>query len=467
MFCGICGAKANEGDKFCMKCGAKLTQDINSGAVQMPVYEMPVQPEIPEPVNTNDNASPVQKPKKGKKKLFIIIGAIALFVIVLIVSLVFIIKAFINKKETEAKTIDFEMKYLDIEFSGYNSAGVVTVEFTDEFKEKALTSLGFDEDEADSKEAKRAMMDLIYALDIDIDDKKGLSNGDKVIITITADKDDLEELDVIFKECTVEVTVSGLEESNEMNPFDYLTVTTEGFDGNVMVKWEYTGSNEFINTYSFDCRNAWNLSIGDEFTITFDKYDQEYLLERQGIVLAQTEKTYTVEQADKYISEFDDIEDDIIKEVKKLCEDEIEDKYDMDFVSFELKSYEYYGSYLLTNKSVIGTPSVLYMIYKGTIVSKNDDFDPVTVYIPVSINDLIQRVDGSQEIDNRAYVDLQFSYVDGEVGNYVYGYLSEKDLFEEKCDFDSYTVDLAGKVVDFRYVDEEKTTEKATDEADE
>lgn len=462
MFCGICGAKAEEGDKFCIKCGAKLTQEINTETVQMPVYEMPEPPKPEEQLNTNDNASQVQKPKKSKK-IFIIIGAIALFVIIFIVALVFIIKSSINKKITEAKTIDFKMEYIDIEFSGYDSVGVANVEFNDEFKDDALVALGFDEDEADSEEAKRAIMDLIYALDVDFNKKARLSNGDKVKITITADKDDLDELDVIFDEVTIEVTVTGLEKSNEMNPFDYLTVITEGFDGNVTVKWEYTGDNEFINTYSFDCSDCWNLSIGDTITITFDEYDQEYLLGQQGIILTQTEMTYTVKDADKYISEYDDIDADIIKEIKKMCETEIEDKYDMAYVSFELESYEYYGAYLLTNKSVIGNKSVLYMIYKGTIVSKNDDFDPVTVYIPVSTYDLIQRVDGTQEFDNRAYVDLQFSYVNGEFGNYVYGYLSEKDLFEEKCNFDDYTVDLAGKVIDFRYADEEETTEETTE----
>ena len=115
MFCGICGAKADEGDKFCIKCGARLTQEINTEAVQMPVYEMPEPSKYEEQVNTNDNASQVQKPKKSNKKLFIIIGAIALFAIIICISFVFIIKAFINKKVTEAKTIDIEMEYLDID----------------------------------------------------------------------------------------------------------------------------------------------------------------------------------------------------------------------------------------------------------------------------------------------------------------------------------------------------------------
>ena len=449
MFCGSCGTKVPDGDKFCIKCGAKIVQE-NAETVQMPVYEMPVQPmyEMPVQTDTKDNAS--QAPKKSNKKLFIIIGVIALCVIIIIVALVFLTKSLINKKETEAKTIDLVMAHLDIEFSGYNTAGVVEVSFTDEFKEEALSAMGFDEDETNSKEAKRAIMDLIYVLDIDFNKKTGLSNGDKVKITITADKYDLDELDVIFDDVTIEVEVRGLEESNEMNPFDFLTVTTEGFDGDVNASWEYTGTNEFINTYSFECYECYNLSIGDTFTITFSEYEQEYLLEQQGIILTQTEKTYTVEDADKYISEFDDIDARLIAEIKDKCEEEIKDKYDMPYVSFELESYEYYGSYLLTNNNYIGSPSVLYMIYEGTIISTNDDFDPVTVYIPVSVYDLIQRMDGTQEVGARVYVDLQLSYVNGEYGNYVYGYLDEKDLFEDKCNFEDYTVDLSGKVSDFR-----------------
>lgn len=466
MFCGICGAKADEGDKFCIKCGARLTQEINTEAVQMPVYEMPEPSKYEEQVNTNDNASQVQKPKKSKK-IFIIIGAIVLFIIVLVVALFFIMKSFVDKKITEAKTIDFEMEHIDIEFSGYDTAGFVNVEFNDEFKKDALFALGFDEDEADSKEAKRAVMDLIYALDVDCNKKSGLSNGDKVKITITADKDDLDDLDVIFDDVTIEVTVTDLEKSNEINPFDFITVTTKGFDGQVSVDWDYTGSNELINKYSYVCEDWCNLSIGDTFTIKFDEYDKEYLLEKQGIVLSQTEKTYKVENADKYISEFDDIDAGILSEIKKMCEAEIEDEYDMDYVSFELESFEYYGAYLLTNKTVVGNQSALYMIYEGTIISTEDEFDPVTVYIPVSIYDLIQRVDGTQEVDKYVYVDMKFSYVEGERGNYVYGYTSEKALFEDKCDFDNYKVDLAGKVVDFRYEEEEETTEEATEKTTE
>lgn len=483
MFCGICGTKVEEGDKFCIKCGAKLAQENATEPVAMPVYEMPEPPKPAESVNTNDNASQGQKPKKSKK-IFIIIGAIVLFIIVLVIALFFIIKSYLNKKEIEAKTIEFKMEYIDIEFSGYNTAGVVNVKFNDEFKKDALIVLGYDEDEADSKEAKRTVMDLIYALDIDVDKKTGLSNEDKVVISITADKDELEDLDVIFEDITLDyVVVMGLEGSNEINPFDFITVETEGFNGQVTVDWEYTGSNEYISKYSFECDKSWNLSIGDSFTIVFDEYEQQYLLENHGIILTQTEKTYKVEDADKYISEFDDIDSKIIDAIKEECEAEIEDEYDAKYLNFELESFEYYGSYLLTNKTVVGNQSILYMIYEGTIVDKEDEFDPVTVYIPVSAYDLIQRVDGKQEVDEDVYVDMKFSYVEGELGHYVYGYTSEKTLFEAKCDFDTYEVDLAGKVVDFRYVDkyetpeeetteeetteEETTEEETTDEADE
>ena len=478
MFCNNCGAELPEGGKFCTKCGTKIeaqpveniqqpVQDDTVTNAQQPAYEMPKgQPtyEMPnaQPAYGMPQGQPAPKEKKPvNKKLIIIIAAVAVALII-IVGAVVAVGMFIKiRKETAAKTINFKEEYIEIIYSGYDSYGNMGVEINkDKFYPVALKALGYDED-TKSEKASEKLMDLVFAIDIGASEYTGLSNGQEITITVTVDEKELEKLDVILKDTEFTVKVSGLKDVIEIDPFEKLDVSTSGFDGSVYVEWDYTG--EYLDKYDFSCDNTWDLSIGDSFTIYIGEYTADYFLEYEGVKFTQTKKTYSVEAADRYIQKYEEISDDFMSEIKKTAEEALEAEYDRSYLDFSLKSYEYYGAYFMTGNNSDAYDNILCMVYKCNIISKDDDFDPVDVYVPIYCYELVERADKTQDMHTSVYVDTKMSYVDDSVWNGVYGYLTEEDMFHSVCDYEMYYYEFIGKVKDFSSDKEEEATEPSED----
>lgn len=518
MFCNNCGAEIPDGGKFCTKCGNKIeaqpaadvkqeniqpmtaentepavdtvednvaadagnieseSTQAQSGQYEMPQgvtnpYGMPQGGANPygmpqggaNPYGMPQEAAPAKEKKPVNKKLIIIIAAAVVALIIIVAAVLIVFNVIKKKKEIEAKTIDFKEKYLSVTFEGYDTYGTVEVSIDSvEFMEEALTAMGYDEED-DSTKAAKDLKKLIMAVDIEVSEKNNLSNGQEITIDIIPDQEDMDELDVIFDEVQFTVKVEGLEDVIAINPFDNLTVTTSGFDGSVDVDWEYTGDDGYLDDYSFSCDNRWYLSIGDSYTIYIDDYESEYLLEYYGVKLTETEKTFTVENADHYITKYDDINEEMLNTIKKMTANKLVDRYDTSYADFELDSYEYYGMYVMEGlEDSYSYDNMLCVIYKCVIKSKDGSFDPVTVFVPVICYYLEEKVDGTQEIDDSAYVDLNFTYISEDSYDYVYGYLTEKEVFDEYYDPEEYNYDFGGSVKDFskETSDDEDTTEE-------
>ncbi len=503
-FCNNCGAELPEGGKFCTKCGTKVEaapvvepapvpaentvtetvenaapkvteNTVNQAPEQPPVYEMPQGMPQPSPYDMPQGmpqGMPQQVKKEKKpvnKKLIIIIAAAALALIIIIVAVVIIANVIKTKKEIAAKTIKFTEEFLEIEYSGYDGYGEasITIDRTD-FKPVAYKAMGYEEDSKSSK-ASDKYIDLLYGITIDVSDKTGLSNNQEITVKITVDEEVLDDVDVIFKDVEFTFTVSGLEEVEEYNPFDDIEVTTSGVDGDVWFTWRYVGDNDYLSTYSFEASKTSDLSIGDTITITLDDYYVEALLNGYGIMVTETEKTYTVESADHYLSEFDEISESLLEDMKEAAEEEIEDYYSTSYLNVSLDSYEYYGAYFLKgiDSSWSTYDNMLYLIYKGTVSSKKDKFDPVTVYLPVRVYYIMELADGTQEYDDYVSFHSNYDKIEGTY-EYVYGFLDEEDMFDTYYNEEKYAYSFDGKVKDFsQEADtpiEDETTEDDTEE---
>lgn len=509
-FCNNCGAELPEGGKFCTKCGTKIeavpaapvaepaapeqdntvpVQDntvnndqntVNQAAEQPPVYEMPQgmpQPSIYEmpqgapqssPYDMSQSA-PQQQVKKEKKpvnkKLIIIIAAAVLALIIIIIVAIVIANVIKTKKEIAAKTIKFTEEFLEVEYSGYDGYGEATIYIDrDEFKPVAYKAMGYDEDSKSSK-ASDKFIDLIYGITVEVSETTDLTNGQELTVKIIADKEEMEDVDVILKDVEFKLTVSGLEEVEKYNPFDDIEVTTSGIDGEVRASWEYVGSNDYLSTYSFDIDNSRNLSIGDTFTISLDEYYVESMLEYDGIMITETKKTYTVESADHYLSKFEEISDSTLEAMKEDAEAEIEDTYSYEYLDVTLDSYEYYGAYVMRgiDSSWSTYDNVVYLIYKGTVSSDDDEFDPVEIYLPVRFYYVMENADGTQEYDSYVSFDSNYERIEGTY-EYAYGYFDEEEMFNEYYNTDKYSYDFAGNVKDFSKEADEPVEEETTEE---
>ncbi len=506
-FCNNCGAELPEGGKFCTKCGTKVETApaaesapvvesvvpetvenaapetvenmANQATEEPPVYEMPQgmpQPspyempqDMPQPSPYGVPQAAPQTDKKEKKpvnkKLIIIIAAAALALIIIIVAAIIIANVIKTKKEIAAKTIKFTEEFLQIDYYGYDGFGEASISIDrDEFKPVAYEAMGYDEDSKSSK-ASDKFIDLIYGINIEVSEKTNLSNKQEITVNITADEDVLEDVDVILKDVELKLTVKGLEKVEEYNPFNDIEVTTSGIDGDVWASWKYVGNKEYLSTYSFDADNYSDLSVGDTFTITLDDYYVDVMLEDYGVLITETEKTYTIESADHYISTFDEISDDLLASMKEDAEAEIDDYYSSDYLDVTLDSYEYYGAYVLRgiDSSWNTYDNVVYLIYKGKVSSDDEEFDPVTVYLPVRFYYVMELADGTMEYDDYILFDSNYDRVE-DTYEYVYGYLDEEEMFNEYYNEGKYSYDFAGNVKDFTKEEVDESVEDETTE---
>lgn len=130
-----------------------------------------------------------------------------------------------------------------------------------------------------------------------------LSNGDVVtvtyVITETSEANLLEAgYAVSAKE--KEYTVSGLEALKEVSPFDYLTVTFEGYNGDGEISAKK--NSDYLDIFYYcdvTISQETGLTNGDVVTITYSVTSEESIT-RRGYKLTETVKEYTVEGLSDY-----------------------------------------------------------------------------------------------------------------------------------------------------------------------
>ncbi len=482
-FCKNCGAENNPGSKFCFKCGTPIEQpsqqiysdvpqgDFSSvpqggqmqqnynGMPQMPNYGMPqgmpVQQKVKKPVN---------------KKLIGIIIAVVVVVIAIIVAAVIIIKNVQHKREIERKTVNLE-EYIEVTFSGYDTMGTADAQINyDDFYEAVIKAMGKEVRSASSNVVAKAQS-VYYTTSVNLDNYSELSNGDKVTVDIKYDEEVIDDADIIISFEPYEVEVEGLEEVREVDIFDYAEVTFSGMDGSAHVSVNNTATEEGLNSVWFDISdNSWELSIGDTVTVTVGDYYEEMLLENYGIKLASLSKEYTMteDDVDQYIYQLSDISDELMDTLKASALDEIEDQYSYSS-GLELSDTEYYGSYLVYDDESRYGGNILYIIYTATLTVDDEDVEPMTVYIPVQLDSIIRRADGTQEADDTWYYVCGYTYIENTWLSFE-GYDSEETMFKELIadDVDSYgyKYEISEGLTDYSQSSDDANTENETEPAE-
>lgn len=512
-FCKNCGAENNAGSKFCFKCGSPLEvpqadfnnapqgdfnsipqgepqADFNSvpqGAPQADFNNMPqggFQPDYTAAQGQmnygapNGYAMPPQgapvppvQPKEKKpvnKKLIITIAIAVVVAIIAAVAAIVIVKNVKHKKEIERKTIELK-DYIEVDFDGYDTMGTAKVELNyDDFYEATIKAMGKTESSASDRVKLKASL-VYYGISLTVDKSSELSNGDTITIDASIDKDAVNSADVIIKFDSYDVEVEGLDKVTEVDIFDDVTLKFRGLDGDASVDVENTSSDSHIKDLWISASPSYNLSVGDEITLSIDDYYQTYYLENYGIKIKETTKKYTVtkDDVDTYITKVEDISDDLMSTIKDNALEEIKSSYS--YSSHKLSKIEYVGSYLVYTKEdyTANTYNEFYAVYTATITFKDDDLKPETIYLPVKMGSLVNHADGTQEI-NTSWYDLKgYTYIEGSWTSF-YGYDDQKAMFDELItdvigEYDGYTYEVSGDLEDYGTSDA-KDDKKADDE---
>ena len=435
MYCVNCGKEIDGQAKNCPYCGAEQNAE-------------------PAPAKASGSGAPFLK---DKKMLGIVGGAAAVVVLVLIFML------------SGKPTINLD-DYVTGEFEGYNTVGHarVTVD-EDRFYEENLENLEISDDtwekmedmayessESDSELAAfligRTMQAIQFLSDREVagiffdevwqarslTPSSDLSNGDTVVFAwelSDGDKELLEELfgvKIKFGE-PKEYTVEGLDEPEEIDPFEGVEVTFSGIAPNGEATLDASNGPESCQSlYELDPQEG--LSNGDTVTLYLDRDDvNEYLTENYGVVVSETSKTYTVEGLASYAASLDEIPEETAESMRKQSEDviraEIAGNSDM-----TLDELSYLGDIMLTPKvpGTMNKNNVLYNVYHTRVtITRGENTTNAESYVWVGYYDLTMLADGTCSVDLSDY-DLTGSYIRVPLGVLTYripGFENYETLF--------------------------------------
>lgn len=329
MICVHCGRDIPNGTKFCPFCGQPVAADrpagqpafnIQPGASVQPPQQPPVmgaqQPMGGQPAAATATVTP--KAPIDPKKLAVPVAVAAVVVVggVLIA--------------THKPTVNLN-KYITLSAEGYNSIGTLDVEFdTDKLEkdygkkiaknfQKAMKNheedtYGLSNLAGSLYEGGETSLFVTYCADGSADKTRNLSNGD--VVTYTWDgvneqtKKEAEELFGVKIKCSdVTYKVSGLTAVNTFDAFDGVEVEFNGIspDGSATVNTLPTAEAAKGLYYTLD--EQYNLANGDTVTVTVHSNRDDFsdCIEKYGAIPAATEKTYTVEGLNEYVTESGDL----------------------------------------------------------------------------------------------------------------------------------------------------------------
>lgn len=250
---------------------------------------------------------------------------------------------------------------IEVDFEGYNGYGICTLENEYDWIDNVMDWYG---DKITNIQRDFSTDELMYTVTYRISKEKNLYNGDTVTVTpvIGSAAEDY-AFNLTGEDITV--TVEGLEEVEEFDPFDNVTVSFEGIspNGKAVIK---SKNNDSI---SYEADKESGLSNGDKITVTavpfsdMNEYAREY-----GKVFSATEKTFTVEGLSAYAMKVDEIPDDMKEKMLKQADDSIQASCASWHEGNSLKESKFIGYYMLTSKEGFSQNpyNEIYCVYKIT-----------------------------------------------------------------------------------------------------
>ncbi len=292
-------------------------------------------------------------------------------------------------------------------------------------------------------------------LDFELDKRDGLSNGDKVTVSVanTAGDEDtfrencIRDWGVAPSAVTKEYTVEGLDEMEDYDPFEHIIVSFSGTSPDTTIN---ITNNTGIEDLEFEADKYEKLKLGDTVTVTVKGYydeDPAELCAYEGKNLTVTSKEYTVENVPKYADQLSEIPQDMLDKMDQNAQDKL-NAYAANNWSDEerLVGISLEGEYFLYVKdgadtydywSGESTYNKLFLVYK---VSVEADGKPYEYYYYSRFSNIIIMEDGTCSLDMSAIATPDDTIsVDGYY--YYHGY-ADLDTLKYKtvtANLDNYT----------------------------
>lgn len=286
-------------------------------------------------------------------------------------------------------TIDVS-KYMTLSADGYNTVGKLNIDFdTDKLEQGYGKQIAtrFKKQMKNLKDDTYGLSSLTASLydgyEADLfaetcatgsaDKTKGLSNGDVVTYTWDDNSDEAEEaFGVKVKYTDITYTVSGLASVNTFDAFDGVDVEFSGIspDGRATVNSLPTAAEAQGLYYTLDENSG--LSNGDTVTLTVHSNRDDFsdCIDKYGAMPQATEKTFTVEGLNEYVTSADTLSDSVLVSLQNQAEDVFKSYAAQRFSNGQtFKGMTYLGNYILTpkNKDSWGDKDRIVLAYQVTV----------------------------------------------------------------------------------------------------
>ena len=286
-------------------------------------------------------------------------------------------------------TIDVS-KYMTLSADGYNTVGKLNISFDTEKLEKDYgkqIATRFKKQMKNLKDDTYGLSSLTASLydgyEADLfaetcatgsaDKTKNLSNGDVVTYTWDDNSDEAEEaFGVKVKYSDITYTVSGLASVNTFDAFDGVDVEFSGIspDGRATVNSLPTAAEAQGLYYTLDENSG--LSNGDTVTLTVHSNRDDFsdCIDKYGAMPQATEKTFTVEGLNEYVTSADTLSDSVLVSLQNQAEDVFKSYAAQRFSNGQtFKGMTYLGNYILTpkNKDSWGDKDRIVLAYQVTV----------------------------------------------------------------------------------------------------
>ena len=281
-------------------------------------------------------------------------------------------------------------KYMTLSADGYNTVGKLNISFDTEKLEKDYgkqIATRFKKQMKNLKDDTYGLSSLTASLydgyETDLfaetcatgsaDKTKNLSNGDVVTYTWDDNSDEAEEaFGVKVKYSDITYTVSGLASVNTFDAFDGVDVEFSGIspDGRATVNSLPTAAEAQGLYYTLDENSG--LSNGDTVTLTVHSNRDDFsdCIDKYGAMPQATEKTFTVEGLNEYVTSADTLSDSVLVSLQNQAEDVFKSYAAQRFSNGQtFKGMTYLGNYILTpkNKDSWGDKDRIVLAYQVTV----------------------------------------------------------------------------------------------------
>lgn len=298
--------------------------------------------------------------------------------------------------------------YVEVNFSGYNTAGQAEIDelkirndiILDHWETFGLTEEQHENEQAAANEDTRQ---FVGSVSYSLDKISGLQNGDAVTLQWNVQEKELDELakkikaEFVYSDMTF--TVEGLEEPEDWDPFEGTEINYRGKLPFVSVDYIehpagsdvpgliWTNSDADFNNSAEESADAEHISRGlengDTITVNISAPDGQDIMQfcaMQGKRPIALSKDFTVEGLDGYVYDFSQIPADLLQQmdekVQGILQEEAENTWD-----WRLAEMKLLGNYFLCARDEgMSTPNYLYFIYEITAVDDSTGNSQIYYY---------------------------------------------------------------------------------------